>query len=519
MKLRTRLIILLAGPVMYAVACSSPNAPVDQGGIVFRFVPEGNATRPARAGGIEDALDSVVVRVFRPGSPIAQEVARGASVGVDPVELTIACIAEANKRVSVELFASGMMVYHGVNEDVDVVASRATDVLVDAFPFHVDSLSAKEDIVPDGSPFDLTWSSTAGARTYRVEASASPDFASIEWTQSLTDTVASATLPPGAHYFRVAPASPFATGAYAGPEPGYVTGGSGNVVVTGFSAPGVIPGETVSVYGENLDHPETQVVIGSTFMEIVSASWGELVVRMPRTGKTDLVSVASALGSDVSPDRLIALRVAYVTATGEFAQSFKDLMASYATDIERSGVVSVPIEELDTRDMSVFDVIVVANDTGTDLSDWGGGITSRAEAIVTSGANVLAMGDGGLAFLALELPVFRVQVTIASETSCHVPGGQVDQPVFQNPHSIVNPGSVLLGESFDVCQNKERRLSMNPPVTNKYASTVAASNLWVFMDHLTASQRFFFWGFAADPAGFTKSGGDFLANVMVLLYN
>ncbi|HEU4364355.1 MAG TPA: hypothetical protein VFT13_02710 [Candidatus Krumholzibacteria bacterium] len=528
MKLRTRLIILLAGPVMYAVACSSPNAPAERAGIVFRFVPERNAMHPARAGGIEDALDSVVVRVFRPGSPIAQEVARGASVGVDPVEMTIACIAEANKRVSVELFASGVMVYHGVNEDVDVVASRATDVLVDAFPFHVDALSATPEVVPDGSSFDLAWSSTTGARTYRIEASATPDFAIIEWTQSLADTVASATLPPGAHYFRVAPATPFATGAFAGPEPGYVTGGSGSVIITGFSAPGVIPGETVSLYGENLDYPGTQVLLGSTFMEIVSASWGELVVRMPLAGRTDVVGWGSdKLGSGTTPDSLIALRVAYVTDGGTFAVGYADALEKHSDDFGESGVVTVPVAELDWRDMNVFDIVLVGHDAGTTESSWGGGVPARAAKIKESRSNVVAIGLGGATFLKLVGATNALnQTTVDPDGEYYVPNG--GSAVFTDPHSV--------GGGFV-------KFCSRPPVTVDFAITNAPAgatllastnasgcpllcnpnNRWALVEFRLVNPGgtpviYFFWGYADDPAVLTSTGTDCLGNVMNLLF-
>jgi hypothetical protein len=514
MKLRTRLLLLLVGPVMYTLACSSPNEPAEQGSIVFRFDRGQAMTALAAAGGVSDVFDSVAVCVFRAGSPLAEEVRSGAAITVDPVELTLGCIAEANKRVSVELFAGGVMYYHGVNEDVDVVAGTRTDVMVDAYPFFVPSLSVTPGIVSEGGTFDLSWPSTAGAGSYRVESSATADFASLEWEQSLAETLTTATLPPGAHYFRVAPQTPYATGSFAGPEITYVVGGSGAVLITGFSAPAVIPGELVTVYGENLDFPGTQAAVGTTFMQVVSASWGALTVRMPVDGKTGYVAVGSSLGSDLSDDALVALRIAYVTAGREYAQSFTDLLWSYGADLEWSAVATIPIEALDTRDMSVFDVIVVANDTGTDIANWGGGILSRATAITASGADVLAMGDGGLAFLALTLPEFRAAVFVGSASTCYAP--QPNVPVFQNPYSVI--GTLLPG-NVSICAGAERQISLNNPSgTNNYGSTGALSNRWVLLDAQVLSQRYFYWGFAADPKGFSTDGQHVLVNVMVLLY-
>ncbi len=522
MKFRTRLLLLLAGPVMYALSCSSPNAPEGPaGGIVVRFVPPAEESAAgggdAPASSVVASFDSVAVRVFRAGSPLAQEARAGAPVAADPVELSIPCIAELNKRVSVELFSGGVMTYHGVDEDVDVAAGKRTTVTVDAYPFLLSGFSATPDIVNEGAAFSLAWSSVAGARTYVVQASRTMDFSTIEWQAALSDTVTSAHLGTGTHYFRVAPRTPFAIGTFAGPELAYVMGGAGSVSITGFSAPGVIPGDPVTIRGENLDYPDVKVTIGADSMRIVSASWDELVVLMPRAAKTNYVSVTNKLGSDVSANALLALRFAYVTRNGEYLASFGELLWNHANDVEWNFVAMITLPELDTRDMSVFDVIVVANDTGTDLSNWGDGIPARATAITTSGANVLAMGDGGLAFLSLAFPSFRVPVTVGTETSCYVPN--TSRSIFQTPHSVISP-SAPLGGWLDVCSSKERELALeNPPGTTRHASTGVGSANWVFVETLVAGRRYFFWGFAADPKGFTDNGKNFMANVLTALYS
>lgn len=516
--------MLLAGPVMYLVACSSPNAPAEQGSIAFRFDPSSGGALFARTGGVADVFDSVAVCVFRSGAALTEEVRQGAAIGVDPIEMTISCIAEVNKRVSVELFASGVMLYHGVNEDVDVIAAKRNDVLVDAFPFFVGSLSVTPGIVYDGASFDLAWPSTVGARTYRVQASASADFATIDWQQSLVDTVTSAALPPGAHYFRVAPETPYATGTFAGPELSYVIGGSGSVIITGFSAVGVIPGDIVSIYGENLDFPGVQAAVGAELMEIVSAAWGELVVRMPRAARTGYVTVGNALGADQSSDPLIAHRIAFVSATGLLAGSFGEVLWSSGDDIEWSGLAYIPLPELDTRDMSVFDVIVVASDTGTDVSNWGGGVPGRVIAISSSGANVFAMGDGGAAFLRLTVSAFAsAPVRTTTQTSCYasMPGAAV----FTTPHGVTGGG---LPQWVDMCQKPERCVALDigslskPAGVSLYASSGILNDRWLLADVVitdaSRSRRYLHWGFVADPRELTSAGQDCLRNATNLLY-
>jgi hypothetical protein len=522
--LRTRMILLLAGPVMYAVSCSSPNAPVEQGSLLFRFEPAAQTALLARAGGVADQFDSLAVCVFRPGSPVTRETRVGAAITVDPVEMRIGCIAEANKRVSVELFASGVMLYQGVNEDVDVVAGRSTSVLVDAMPFFVPSLTVTPGAVYDGAAFALSWPSTAGAQTYRVEASASPDFSTVEWTQSLVDTLTTATLAKGSHYFRVAPETPYTTGTFAGPEFRYVFGGSGGLVVTGLSAVGVIPGDTFSIYGENLDFPDVQAAIGSLPMEIVSMTWGALTVRMPLAARSGYVTVGSTLGADVSSDPLIAQRIAYVSAGGLLAGAFSEVLWENGDDIEWSGIAYIPLPELDTRDMSVFDAILVANDTGTRASDWGGGRPDRAAAITSARVGVLAIGDGGAAFMQLAVPALAGAALFAvNQVSCFtpVPGA----PLFTSPHPVASGGSP---QWIDMCQKPERCVAFEigslfkPAGVSLYATTGLVNDRWVLADAMLTgaarSVRYTFWGIAGDPREFTSGGKDCLSNAVSQLY-
>ena len=519
-----RLILLLAGPVMYATSCSSPEAPAEQGVVVFRFDRGTPAARMAHAGGVSDVFDSVAVSVFRAGTPVAREVKAGAAITVDPVELTLPCIAEQNKRVSVDLFASGVMLYHGVNEDVDVRTGQETAVVVDAYPFFIPSLTVTPGVVYDGASFDLSWASTSGARGYRVQASHAPDFADIEWQQSIPDTMTTATLAPGTHYFRVAPETPYATGNFAGPELRYVLGGSGALVVTGLSAVGVIPGDEFSVYGENLDFPGTFALMGVDTLEVLSSSWGELEVRLPLAARTNYVTATSSLGTDTSSDPLLANRIAYVSATGQLAGNFLETLWNHGDDIEWSGMAYIPLPELDTRDMSVFDVIVVAHDTGTDIGNWGGNKPTRAIAITTSGANVLAIGGGGSVFMRLAASAFA-GLTVRTTSATSVYASSPNANIFTTPHKVTTSG---LPQWVDTCQKPEQVFafdigSLNKPAgVSLYASSQVQNDRWILCDALlvdaTRTRRYLFWGLNADPRGFTGEGQDCLSNAVYQLY-
>ena len=83
------------------VTCSRPTAPDDkQGAISLALLPGSDGPLAAA-----QAIDSIAVRVFRPGPATTFEVAAGTHVGAGPAELEVRCIAESGKRVSVEIFS------------------------------------------------------------------------------------------------------------------------------------------------------------------------------------------------------------------------------------------------------------------------------------------------------------------------------------------------------------------------------------------------------------------------------
>ena len=500
--------------------------------VVLRFEPPAPAMSAASQGGGPAAVfDSVIVRVFRPGTPILMEKWQGAQVGVDPVEMSLSCVAENNKRISVELFYSGLLTHHGANVDVDVVAGTYTPVTVDASKFYVDELLVTPSVVSDPAPFDLSWTSAPAAAWYHLQASTTPNFAVIEWEQNVTDTVTTADLPPGMHYLRVIPKTDFATGLRTGPEGGYVTAGSGTPLITGFSAPEVIPGETVTILGENLDAPGTQAWIGNgpaQEMAILSSSWGALLVRVPRAASTDVVAVSSPLppGGALAPELLIVQRVAYVTTGNQYANEYREVLFDHRDDFGYSGVAVIPVTDLDTRDMGVFDVVIVANDTGTDADDWGGGVPSRATAIAATGANVLALGEGGLAFLRVVAAVGNAPQYQTDQTSYYTETPNAS--IFTTPHDVIGG----LSQWVDISSTDAPTFAIDirspvPAGVTLHACTdlnvILPNNRWSLVefqvpDVFSAKKRYVFFGYGHDPKKFTKQGSDLLGNAMHLLY-
>lgn len=529
--------ILAATAILFALSCSNATEPghEPEGRISLRFEQAPAASMATRDGvhGVASSavIDSVVLRVFRPGNPITQETFRSVPVTGAIVDITIPCIAENGKRVSVDLYEGGQFTYHGFTTGVNVVKGAQTPVSIDAYEFTIASLRVTPSpLATEPEPFDLTWNTAAAAMNYRVQASATPDFGTIAWEQSITDTVATVGgLTPGGYYFRVMPRTPYAQGASCPEQFAYMQSASQDVIITSFSVPAAKPLDVITIYGENFDYPGTQVTIGSMQMPILSSSWGEMDVRIPRAAISEGITVANGIGSDTKD--FVVQRVAYVTSGGPFAAGYVTALEKHNDDFGYSGVAVVRLSELDTQDMSVFDIIVVASDTGNSPNSWGGD-PNRANRIHATTANVLAMGRGGAVFLTLVGATTAPHVTsIDTDGAYYAPNG--NDVIFVTPHSV-GGGSIDFTTAINASTTDFSISSAAKPAgATLYASTDcdrplgvclgAPNDRWVLADFNIVNTggdfvHYFFWGYADDPDELSPAGSDVLGNIMYLLY-
>jgi hypothetical protein len=473
------------------------------------------------------ALDTAIVRVFRPGTPITQELERVVNISGASVDVSISCIAESGKRVSVDLYENGAFTHHGFTTGVNVVKGAQTPVSIDAYKFTVGSLNVTPSpLATEPELFELSWNRADAATSYDVQASASPDFATIQWQQSVTGTnLDDVDLAPGGHYFRVVPRTPFAHGESCPEKFAYLQSASGDVVITSLSVPAAKPADVITIFGENFDYPGTQVTIGSMPMQILSSSWSSLNVRIPRAATTESITVSNGLGSDT--EAFVVQRVAYVTSGGAFTSGYVTALEKHNDDFGYSGVAVVRLPELDTQDMSVFDVIVVAGDTGTNPGNWGGD-ADRATKIHETTANVLAMGRGGAVFLTL---VGAITVSYQTEPDddgkYYVENGSAQ--IFSAPHSVGGGNVTFNGDKKPSTTWLD--FAPVPAGANHYASTACTPWLLGCTDNgegTLADFRFantggdpvlyFFWGYSDDPEQLTPNATDILGNIMYLLY-
>lgn len=505
-----------------AQACTRPAAPDGPQGTISLALTSAAGTD---VNAMAPAVDSIAVRVFRPGPGVTLEVSGGIRVGQSATEVKLTCIAESGKRVSVGLFASGAMTHFGVNESVDVAANSSTDVVIDAYDFVVESASMSSALVNEGQMFRVSWDKAVAATAYKIQESQAADFSSVIWETTLLDTTLTAHRDAGGtHYFRVAPVTTYAMGTFTKGVGTYVLAGSQATKITSVDQVAAIPGDEVTIRGENLDYPGVQVTYGATACQIVSSAWDELVVKLPQRGTTDYLWVGSLLGWDSSPDPVVAQRIAYVTASGMFAQGYRDAIEKYADTIENSGVVVVPVTDLDWRNMSVFDVIIVGHDTGTTPGNWGGGVTGRADAIAGSGSNILAVGAGGANYLANAAPIIAgVTFSSAFALTYYTPDGGTE--VFNTPFKVASDGPATI--SF--CSDPLTSITMDVSAASKpgamklHAALSSGVDRWPLTEFTLnvnlSLVRHFFWGYAADPSKLTSDGQNCLSNVVYLLYH
>ena len=535
MRLRTTLILIMI-VIAAALGCSNdePTAPHYKDGMAggwitlsLSFAQQDGASASAPAA---QSLDFAMVQVYRPdGTP---EVEKGVSIfGGGNVEVSIQCIAETNKKVSVALFDGGLMMNFGVHEGVNVSTQGTAQVAIDAWSIFVGGLVVNPQTVIKGQSFDISWDGAPAAEAYIVEESDTWDFINIWWGTETTQTSIRLTRDLGAHYFRVAPRNAYVMGSFTNPEFAYVATSSGGTPdppdVSGMNVEEVPPGATVRLTGENLDYPATQVFVGGVPGDVLWASPWELEFVVPRGATTGFVRVSSDLGSVTYTGAVLQIqRIAYVSGNVDIqrADEYKRMIDELQDPIDWNTVLVMPVEELDWRDMSAFDLIIVGYDTGTDAFDWGANQPVRAQVIGGSGVPVMGIGLGGAICLMLIDEEFA-QLTGFAEFQDHLWVEDAGAAIFNDPYPV--PGAELGYIVFHT--NPVMTLAFEiaaepPPGMVLYASTDKGNGQYTLLEHIEnvglGVRHRFLWGFHnASPDALTTQGEDSFANAVIMLYN
>jgi hypothetical protein len=229
---------------------------------------------------------------------------------------------------------------------------------------------------------------------------------------------------------------------------------------------------------------------------------------------------------------VVVQRIAYVTAapTSVATTDYVALIESYNADFQKSGVAIIPLSDLDRRNMNVFDVIVVAADTGTLKANWGGtNQGQRVSAIANSDADVLAIGRGGVAFLQNTLTSANLTYTNAVDSDRSYFEYNQNAAVFTTPHSVSK-------RDITICNVASNTVALDiasaptPAGTSLYASTdkscligCTPNDQWALADFRFTNPRgtpviYCFWGYAGAAGDLSGDGKNCLGNVVFMLY-
>jgi hypothetical protein len=513
--------------LLLLVVCSPVHEPEPQGTISLKLYIESAPGGDVKGAPVQNVPDSAAVRVFRPGTGVVQEVSQGAAVnGAAAVDLTVTCAAETGKKVSVELYSGGTMIYFGVDENVDVVENENTDVTIDAYDIHVDDVEVTDALIEPGDPpLDVYWDPVPAAESYLLLESSSPNFEQ-QLTQSFltTDTVMTRNRPAGPWYYAVAPLNPYAVGSISNVAYAYVvSAGEQPPGVDGMDPQEVAPGDRVTLTGNNLNVPG-RVWVGTVTCPVVSASETELEFTVPRSAYTGAVSFENLMNTVGVPGILVVDRIAYVTRTDRDAsdsQWYTDLVEGESR--LNTGVAVIPLGEVADRDLTVFDVIVIAHDVG---SGQFAADPNDLRAIARSGANVLAIGGGGQAFFEFAIADFDgLAFTGRFQQGLYFPNGSL--PLLQSPYQIT-PSDGTPSDQLLSSVQYYTGVTLPAPVASvtTYAALARDDDplIHVLLDAVTTSPSSqqvhnIYWGFRGDPTNHTGLGQACVANMLIYLYS
>jgi hypothetical protein len=509
----TAALLLLSG-------CSRTNEPEARGTISLRFYIDQAKGGEVSLSPAQLIPDSAAVHVFRGGTGANHETASGVAIsGAGEVDLTVTCVAENDKKVSVELFRTGTMLYFGVDEHVDVTENENTDVLIDAYDIRVGDIQVTDPLIEPGDPpIEIHWDRVPAAQSYLLLECPNRSFEQ-HITQSFltTDTVMTRSRPAGPWYYVVAPLNPYTVGSPSNIAYAYVASTSEpQPRIDSMNPTEVAPGDHVTLDGQNLDVPG-QVRLGIVPCPVVSATETQLVFSVPASGVTASVSFENLMNTIAAPGILVVDRIAFVTRTNQDASDagwYVDLVSNEST--VNSGVAVVPLADLSDRDMRVFDVIILADDLGgvsfgLDRDD--------ARIIAESGANVLAIGRGGQAFVSLALAALADAGVIRGQRQdLYVLDGSL--PLLQSPHQIAPVGASTV--QMSVSNQPFAGIDItgqSSSVTGFAALSQAQQNSFALLEveTISASQQTIhnvYWGYEGYPEELTAAGSGCVANAI-----
>jgi hypothetical protein len=534
MKVKPVILGLVIAAGLLVPACFFPDNPVaprSDSRLTLCFSRSTVPTSPGRLKGQAAQLsqlladvDSVAVKVFHAGVSRRLESTKGLTVppATDTVRVSLAVSPEKHKRVAVELYEAGKLIYFGVDEDVDVFLNQETAVMIDAFAFGLAGLDVSGAYITDGTTFTLRWHRVPSATAYHIQESPTSDFSTISYELTLTDTTVTFSRSEGPYFYRAAPLNQYCFGTYCPSKLVFVYGAP---VISAVAPAAAARRDTITVRGQGLDYPGNKLYIGGLPCQVTSAGPMEIEAVVPLEAVTDTIYVTGTLGTSQTAGPYRIQLVAYVAATDlTTALQYQQLIQAdgpYPPYLLNSGVKVLSLSDLDGADMSVYVVIIIGPDTGDDAG-WGEGVAERVAAIIDGQAQLIGLGQGGNAFYR-EANLFIGRQPTARDMGRSAAVLDPADPIYNWPVQFV-PGDDLQLYKVDVPRlSTQMDMGTQPSGLSLYANLAKDSDLYLLLNQSESGAgsiyNNFFWGFEAGPANMTGQGQLCFMNSLAILFD
>jgi parallel beta-helix repeat protein len=184
------------------------------------------------------------------------------------------------------------------------------------------------------------------------------------------------------------------------------------------------------------------------------------------------------------------------------AKAYGSFLRSNGVDVDL-----IPLNGVGRESLAGYRAILIGTDTG-DTATWG--TDTAVTAIVKSGRPVIAMGEGGYAFLGkLELATGYPH-GIHSDNTTGLYVVDLSSAFFNFPNDIPIPKSRLLS-IYERSGSVEIHLDAVPRNVEVIGRDSISTNYYLLTRE---NNRYMFWGFTGGAEALTRAGGDLLVNVV-----
>ncbi|MEW5871424.1 MAG: protein kinase [Chloroflexota bacterium] len=223
---------------------------------------------------------------------------------------------------------------------------------------------------------------------------------------------------------------------------------------------------------------------------------------------------AYATGQAATLTALSQIRLAYIYSSDAVtANSFKSFLGVPTLTHTNGYVVDlIQINNIMATDFSVYKAILIGYETGS-APNWGDATGAQANRIASSSKPVLALGQGGYAFLGkLGLLIGAPHGTSAIGAKAKVVNPA--SPIWQIPNTIAIPADQIV----TIYNSDTSFYAINQAAPLAGIETVAENPSDPnFYPIIIQTNNFCLWGFDAGPANMTGQGQQIFANLLEYL--